>query len=86
MPGDQDALGLLVDSVTRHMAEVEVTEDDHMVIQEVAHHIVRLVTRMTRPPGNAEDLIDAASLPKAWLTPEEEVLIPRDSSRSPTTP
>lgn len=59
MPGDQDALGLFIDAITRYMAEAGIRAHDHAEIQETAQTIANLVGSVlrSRPP------IPASSIP-----------------------
>jgi SAM-dependent methyltransferase len=57
-----------VEAVANSMAEAGVSDDDEAFIQEVAQEFITLA----RPAVDT----DVDALPKAWLTPEEEALIP----------
>jgi len=56
------------------MAEAGITEHDHALIREVAQTLARLAKRSGTVSAPAP--LDWTELPKGWLTPEEDALVP----------
>ena len=67
------ALAGLLAVIGRYMAAAGVVDSDRALIKEAAKAVADVLSTKgdTHPAGNEENL-----LPKAWLTPEEDALVP----------
>lgn len=72
MDDASNPLNELVRTVSRYMTEAGVTDADDMAIREVATRIAAFAGATGSAPGADR----AGDLPKAWLTAEEDALVP----------
>jgi SAM-dependent methyltransferase len=79
--GHEDIIAALVAIVSRYLVDAGITEGDEVSIREAAINIARIVGGPGAGSRGGEGTsgsrpVDTTELPKGWLTPEEDALVP----------